>query len=147
MGVYFSTSSTSDLNMKMTTDLEQWLIRPNTTSKQMVSDPLGAFGKMSLSISEPKFCLPSILTSGNNSTWLATRKNDNDMARSTEKISANKTDQDDNSKWLLKPKNKTETDLVTLTEDPNPWLAPTSSVMTTSLDSLPGSFTLPSNFS
>jgi len=44
-------------------------------------------------------------------------------------------------------KNKTETDLVTLTEDPNPWLAPTSSVMTTSLDSLPGSFTLPSNFS
>jgi len=44
-------------------------------------------------------------------------------------------------------KNKTETDLVSLTEDPNPWLARTSSVMTTSLDSLPGSFTLPSNFS
>ena len=35
------------------------------------------------------------------------------MARSAEQISANKTD--DNSKWLLKPKNKTETDLVSLT--------------------------------
>merc|ERR1712156_1329977 len=91
--------------MKMTTDLEQWLIKPNSTSKQMVSDPLAAFRKMSLSIQEPKFCLPSILTSGNNSTWLATRKNDNDMARSTEQIGANKTNQDDNnSKWLLKPK-------------------------------------------
>ena len=31
-------------------------------------------------------------------------------------------------------------------EEPNPWLAQ-SSVMTTSLDSLPGSFTLPSKFS
>merc|ERR1712156_878889 len=68
--------------MKMTTDLEQWLIKPNSTSKQLVSDPLAAFRKMSLSISEPKFCLPSILTSGNNSTWLATRKNDNEMAKS-----------------------------------------------------------------
>ena len=38
------------------------------------------------------------------------------MARSTEQIGANKTNQDDNnSKWLLKPKNKTETDLVSLT--------------------------------
>merc|ERR1712083_158286 len=133
--------------MKMPSDLDQWLIRPMSTSKQSTADPLAAFRKMTISLPEPKFCLPSILTSGNNSTWLATRKNDNDMSRSTEKISANKTDQDDNSKWLLKPKNKTETDLVTLTEDPNPWLAPTSSVMTTSLDSLPGSFTLPSNFS
>jgi len=131
----------------MPSDLDQWLIRPMSTSKQSTVDPLAAFRKMTISLPEPKFCLPSILTSGNNSTWLATRKNDNDMARSTEQISANKTDQDDNSKWLLKPKNKTETDLVTLTEDPNPWLAPTSSVMTTSLDSLPGSFTLPSNFS
>merc|ERR1711973_767352 len=142
--------------MKMTTDLEQWLIKPNSTSKEMVSDPLAAFRKMSLSIQEPKFCLPSILTSGNNATWLATRKNDNEMAKSANFsaksaniLIANKINQDDNSKWLLKPKNKTETDLVTLTdgkEEPNPWLAQ-SSVMTTSLDSLPGSFTLPSKFS
>jgi len=129
----------------MPSDLDQWLIRPKSPSKQSTLDPLAAFRKMTVSSSEPKFCLPSILTSGNNSTWLTTRKNDNDMARSAEQISANKTD--DNSKWLLKPKNKTETDLVSLTEDSNPWLAPTSSVMTTSLDSLPGSFTLPSNFS
>merc|ERR1712168_226637 len=142
--------------MKMTTDLEQWLIKPNSTSKQMVSDPLAAFRKMSLSIQEPKFCLPSILTSGNNSTWLATRKNDNEMAKSAN-FSAKSANvqiaceiiQKDNSNWLLKPQNKTETDLVTLTdgkEEPNPWLAQ-SSVMTTSLDSLPGSFTLPSKFS
>lgn len=142
--------------MKMTADLDQWLIRPNSTSKQTVSDPLAAFRKMSLTLPEPKFCLPSILTSGNNATWLATRKNDNEMAKSANfsaksanVLVANKINQDDNSKWLLKPKNKTETDLVTLTdgkEEPNPWLAQ-SSVMTTSLDSLPGSFTLPSKFS
>merc|ERR1711973_928513 len=109
--------------MKMTTDLEQWLIKPNTTSKQMVSDPLAAFRKMSLSIPEPKFCLPSILTSGNNSTWLATRKNDNEMAKSAN-FSAKSANvqiacdiiQKDNSNWLLKPQNKTETDLVTLTD-------------------------------
>jgi len=142
--------------MKMTTDLEQWLIKPNSTSKQMVSDPKAAFRKISLSIQEPKFCLPSILTSGNNSTWLATRKNDNEMAKSAN-FSAKSANvqiaceiiQKDNSNWLLKPQNKTETDLVTLTdgkEEPNPWLAQ-SSVMTTSLGSLPGSFTLPSKFS
>jgi len=142
--------------MKMTADLDQWLIRPSSTSKQTVSDPLAAFRKMSLSLPESKFCLPSILTSGNNSTWLATRKNDNEMSKSANFSAksvnvqiANKINQDDNSNWLLKPRNKTETDLVTLTdekEEPNPWLAQ-SSVMTTSLDSLPGSFTFPSKFS
>jgi len=142
--------------MKMNTDLDQWLIRPNTTSKQTVSDPLAAFRKMSLSLPEPKFCLPSILTSGNNATWLATRKNDNEMAKSANSAAksanvqvANKINEDDNSNWLLKPKNKTETDLVTLTdekEEPNPWLAQ-KSIMTTSLDSLPGSSIFPSKFS
>lgn len=89
----------------MPSELDQWLIRPKSTSNQSTADPLAAFRKMTISVSEPKFCLPSILTSGNNSTWLATRKNDNDMARSTEQIGANKTNQDDNnSKWLLKPK-------------------------------------------
>jgi len=140
----------------MTSDLDQWLIRPNTISKQTVLDPLAAFRKMSLSLPEPKFCLPSIFTSGNNATWLATRKNDNEMAKSANFSAksanvqiANKINQLDNSMWLLQPKNKTETDLVTLTDgkdEPNPWLAQ-SSVMTTSLDSLPGSFTLPSKFS
>ena len=68
-----------------------------------------------------KFCLPSILTSDNNSTWLATRKNDNDLAKSAaNKSNQNqsgsiKINQDDNAKWLLKPLNKSETDLVTLT--------------------------------
>ena len=78
-----------------------------------------------------KFCLPSILTSDNNSTWLATRKNDNDLAKSAAnksnqnqsgsiKINQDQTgsikiNQDDNAKWLLKPLNKSETDLVTLT--------------------------------
>jgi len=144
--------------MKMSSDLDQWLISPKKTSKQPVSDPLAAFRKMSISsTAERKFCLPSILTSGNNSTWLATRKNDNDLAKSSANNSNQnqsgliKINQDDNAKWLLKPTNKTETDLVTLTDgkdEPNPWLAPQqSSVMTTSLDSLPGSFTLPSKFS
>merc|ERR1712156_782506 len=142
--------------MKMPSELEQWLIKPNTTSKQSTADSLAAFRKMTISASEPKFCLPSILTSGNNSTWLATRKNDNEMAKSAN-FSAKSANvqiareiiQNDNSNWLLKPQNKTETDLVTLTDgkdEPNPWLAQ-SSVMTTSLDSLPGSFTLPSKFS
>merc|ERR1711936_1512874 len=81
--------------------------------------------------------------------WLATRKNDNEMAKSAN-FSAKSANvqiaceiiQNDNSNWLLKPQNKTETDLVTLTdgkEEPNPWLAQ-SSVMTTSLDSLPSKF-------
>merc|ERR1712002_1355597 len=94
----------------MTADLDQWLISPNSTSKQTVSDPLAAFRKMSISLPEPKFCLPSILTSGNNATWLATRKNDNEMAKSANfsaksanVLIANKINQDDNSKWLLKP--------------------------------------------
>lgn len=142
--------------MKMSSDLDQWLVRPNsTTTKQRVSDPLAAFRKMSLSSTESsrKFILPSILTSDNNSTWLATRKNDNDLAKSAaNKSNENqsgsiKINQDDNAKWLLKPLNKSETDLVTLTDkkqEPNPWLAPPqTSVMTTSLDSLPGTFNLP----
>lgn len=146
--------------MKMSSDLDQWLIRPNSTStKQRVSDPLAAFRKMSISSTESsrKFCLPSILTSDNNSTWLATRKNDNDLAKSAaNKSNQNqsgsiKINQDDNAKWLLKPLNKSETDLVTLTDEkqePNPWLAPSqTSVMTTSLDSLPGTFNLPLKFS
>ena len=68
-----------------------------------------------------KFCLPSILTSDNNSTWLATRKNDNDLAKSAaNKSNQNqsgsvKINQDDNVKWHLKPQNKPETDLVALT--------------------------------
>ena len=68
-----------------------------------------------------KFILPSILTSDNTSTWLATRKNDNDLAKSAaNKSNENqsgsiKINQDDNAKWLLKPLNKSETDLVTLT--------------------------------
>merc|ERR1712213_262964 len=78
-------------------------------------------------------------------------KSANFSAKSANILIANKINQDDNSKWLLKPTNKTETDLVTLTDgkdEPNPWLAPQqSSVMTTSLDSLPGTFTLPSKFS
>merc|ERR1711935_867488 len=144
--------------------------RPNsTTTKQRVSDPLAAFRKMSISSTESsrKFILPSILTSDNNSTWLATRKNDNDLAKSAAyksnqnqsgfiKIKQNqsgpiKINQDDNAKWLLKPLNKSETDLVTLTDEkqePNPWLAPPqTSVLTTSLDSLPGTFNLPLNLS
>lgn len=156
--------------MKMSSDLDQWLIRPNSTStKQRVSDPLAAFRKMSISSTESsrKFILPSILTSDNNSTWLATRKNDNDLAKSAAnksnqnqsgsiKINQDQTgsikiNQDDNAKWLLKPLNKSETDLVTLTDEkqePNPWLAPPqTSVMTTSLDSLPGTFNLPLKFS
>lgn len=156
--------------MKMSSDLDQWLIRPNSTSaKQRVSDPLADFRKMSISSTESsrKFCLPSILTSDNNSTWLATRKNDNDLAKSAAnksnqnqsgfiKINQDQTEsikinQDDNAKWLLKPLNKSETDLVTLTDEkkePNPWLAPSqTSVMTTSLDSLPGTFNLPLKFS
>merc|ERR1711956_152199 len=98
-----------------------------------------------------------ILTSDNNSTWLATRKNDNDLAKSAanksnqDQTGSIKINQDDNAKWLLKPLNKSETDLVTLTDEkqePNPWLAPPqTSVMTTSLDSLPGTFNLPLNLS
>jgi len=114
--------------MKMSSDLDQWLISPKKTSKQPVSDPLAAFRKMSISsTAERKFCLPSILTSGNNSTWLATRKNDNDLAKSSANNSNQnqsgliKINQDDNAKWLLKPTNKTETDLVTLT-DLEDWL-------------------------
>jgi len=146
--------------MKMSSDLDQWLIRPNsTTTKQRVSDPLAAFRKMSISSTESsrKFILPSILTSDNNSTWLATRKNDNDLAKSAanksnqDQTGSIKINQDDNAKWLLKPLNKSETDLVTLTDEkqePNPWLAPPqTSVMTTSLDSLPGTFNLPLNLS
>jgi len=154
--------------MKMSSDLDQWLIRPNSTStKQRVSDPLAAFRKMSISSTESsrKFILPSILTSDNNSTWLATRKNDNDLAKSEanksnqnqsgsinqDQTGSIKINQDDNAKWLLKPLNKSETDLVTLTDEkqePNPWLAPPqTSVMTTSLDSLPGTFNLPLQFS
>jgi len=146
--------------MKMSSDLDQWLVRPNsTTTKQRVSDPLAAFRKMSISSTESsrKFILPSILTSDNTSTWLATRKNDNDLAKSAaNKSNQNqsgsiKINQDDNAKWLLKPLNKSETDLVTLTDEkqePNPWLAPPqTSVMTTSLDSLPGTFNLPLNLS
>jgi len=142
--------------MKMSSDLDQWLVRPNsTTTKQRVSDPLAAFRKMSISSTESsrKFVLPSILTSDNNSTWLATRKNDNDLAKSAanksnqDQTGSIKINQDDNAKWLLKPLNKSETDLVTLTDEkqePNPWLAPPqTSVMTTSLDSLPGTFNLP----
>merc|ERR1711971_1138337 len=114
-------------------------------------------GSISSTESSRKFCLPSILTSDNNSTWLATRKNDNDLAKSAaNKSNQNqsesiKINQDDNAKWLLKPLNKSETDLVTLTDEkqePNPWLAPPqTSVMTTSLDSLPGTFNLPLKFS
>merc|ERR1712088_410960 len=125
--------------MKMSSDLDQWLVRPNSTStKQRVSDPLAA-----------------------------SRKNDNDLAKSAAnksnqnqsgsiKINQDQTGsiriiQDDNAKWLLKPLNKSETDLVTLTDEkqePNPWLAPPqTSVMTTSLDSLPGTFNLPLKFS
>merc|ERR1711971_278835 len=114
-------------------------------------------GSISSTESARKFCLPSILTSDNNSTWLATRKNDNDLAKSAaNKSNENqsgsiKINQDDNAKWLLKPLNKSETDLVTLTDEkqePNPWLAPPqTSVMTTSLDSLPGTFNLPLKFS
>jgi len=146
--------------MKMSSDLDQWLIRPNsTTTKQRVSDPLAAFRKMSISSTESsrRFVLPSILTSDNNSTWLATRKNDNDLAKSAanksnqDQTGSIKINQDDNAKWLLKPLNKSETDLVTLTDEkqePNPWLAPPqTSVMTTSLDSLPGTFNLPLNLS
>jgi len=146
--------------MKMSSDLDQWLIRPNsTTTKQRVSDPLAAFRKMSISSTESsrKFILPSILTSDNTSTWLATRKNDNDLAKSAanksnqDQTGSIKINQDDNAKWLLKPLNKSETDLVTLTDEkqePNPWLAPPqTSVMTTSLDSLPGTFNLPLNLS
>jgi len=142
--------------MKMSSDLDQWLVRPNsTTTKQRVSDPLAAFRKMSISSTESsrRFVLPSILTSDNNSTWLATRKNDNDLAKSAanksnqDQTGSIKINQDDNAKWLLKPLNKSETDLVTLTDEkqePNPWLAPPqTSVMTTSLDSLPGTFNLP----
>jgi len=146
--------------MKMSSDLDQWLVRPNsTTTKQRVSDPLAAFRKMSISSTESsrRFVLPSILTSDNNSTWLATRKNDNDLAKSAanksnqDQTGSIKINQDDNAKWLLKPLNKSETDLVTLTDEkqePNPWLAPPqTSVMTTSLDSLPGTFNLPLNLS
>jgi len=144
----------------MSSDLDQWLVRPNsTTTKQRVSDPLAAFRKMSISSTESsrRFVLPSILTSDNNSTWLATRKNDNDLAKSAanksnqDQTGSIKINQDDNAKWLLKPLNKSETDLVTLTDEkqePNPWLAPPqTSVMTTSLDSLPGTFNLPLNLS
>merc|ERR1712008_427722 len=114
---------------------------------------------MSISSTESsrRFVLPSILTSDNNSTWLATRKNDNDLAKSAanksnqDQTGSIKINQDDNAKWLLKPLNKSETDLVTLTDEkqePNPWLAPPqTSVMTTSLDSLPGTFNLPLNLS
>ena len=39
--------------MKMSSDLDQWLVRPNSTStKQRVSDPLAAFRKMSISSTE-----------------------------------------------------------------------------------------------
>merc|ERR1712088_216150 len=125
--------------MKMSSDLDQWLVRPNSTStKQRVSDPLAA-----------------------------SRKNDNDLAKSAanksnqnqsgsikinqDQSGSIKSNQDDNAKWLLKPLNKSETDLVTLTDEkqkPNPWLAPPqTSVMTTSLDSLPGTFNMPLKFS
>merc|ERR1712021_258568 len=146
--------------MKVASDLHQWLVRPNsTTTKQRVSDPLAAFRKMSISSTESsrRFVLPSILTTDNNSTWLATRKNDNDLAKSAanksnqDQTGSIKINQDDNAKWPLKPLNKSETDLVTLTDEkqePNPWLAPPqTSVMSTSLDSLPGTFNLPLNLS
>merc|ERR1712004_807279 len=121
-------------------DLDQWLVKSSTSKKSQ--DPLAAFKKMSLS-KEPEqfapklFRLPSILTSDNAGTWLVTRKNDND-----------------NSKWLAQPKVevKVETDVVTLTEEVNPWLVRSSTTTTTNLNALPGTrsadpiFTLPSQF-
>lgn len=138
-------------------DLDQWLVKSSTSKK----DPLAAFKKMSLS-EEPEqfapklFRLPSILTSDNAGTWLVTRKNKNDNNITEEKkttTSAFKND-NDNSKWLAQPKVevKVETDVVTLTEEVNPWLVRSSTTTTTNLNALPGTrssdpiFTLPSQF-
>jgi len=142
--------------MKMSNDLDQWLIKPQHSTKNV--DPLAAFRSLAISKPEPtnKFRLPSILTSDNAATWLATRKNANESnlnksVQNPVESTKSGSGQDDNSKWLLKPQNKMETDLVTLTdnsstkEENNPWLA--RSVMTTSLNSLPGSFTLPETIS
>jgi len=139
--------------MKMSQDLDQWLFKPQQTSSKNV-DPLAAFRKMTISTPESatKFRLPSILTSDNSATWLATRKNanDNNLNLNVPAKTCSKGEDADISKWLLKPQNKMETDLVTLTDSTdltskNPWLA--SSVMTTSLNSLPGNFTLPEKIS
>lgn len=129
--------------MKMSADLDQWLLKPKSGQDQKQPlDHLAAFRKLTISSSTPaKFRLPPILSSDNAATWLVTRKgaNNNEDNRN---VSARVPD--DNSKWLLKP--KVETDIVTLTgsdvktqeeEEYNPWLA-RCSVMTTSLNSLPG---------
>ena len=78
--------------------LERPVARSRKTSTKHVSDPLAAFQKMSISSTESsrKFCLTSILTSDNNSTWLTTRKNDNDLAKSA----ANKSDQNQSDQDL-----------------------------------------------
>merc|ERR1712088_927419 len=125
--------------MKMSSDLDQWLVRPNSTStKQRVSDPLAASRKNDNDLAKSAANKSNQNQSGSN-------KSNQDQTRSIKII------QDDNAKWLLKPLNKSETDLVTLTDEkqePNPWLAPPqTSVMTTSLDSLPGTFNLPLKFS
>ena len=96
-------------------DLDQWLYK---SANKKVQDPLAAFKKMTISGQEQSFNssirLPSILTSDNAATWLVTRKNKNDTI--AEKKAQNEA-MDDNSKWLIKPKNevKVETDVVTLT--------------------------------
>jgi len=137
-----------------TSDLDQWLVKSSSPKKSQ--DPLAAFKKLSLS-KEPEqklFRLPSILTSDNAGTWLVTRKgNKNDNEKKT--VAPLMNDDNDNSKWLApQPKSeevKVETDVVTLTEEVNPWLA-RSSTTTTNLNTLPGKrsndliFTLPSQF-
>jgi len=138
-------------------DLDQWLVKSSTSKKSQ--DPLAAFKKMSLS-KEPEqfapklFRLPSILTSDNAGTWLVTRKNKNDNNTAEEKTTCTVKNDNDNSKWLAQPKVevKVETDVVTLTEEVNPWLVRSSTTTTTNLNALPGTrstdpiFTLPSQF-
>jgi len=138
--------------MKMPTllnanDLDQWLYK-----SKKVQDPLAAFKKMTISgqdQAEQKvlFRLPSILTSDNAGTWLVTRKNKNDNI--AEKKAQNETEKmEENSKWLLKPKPqvKVETDVVTLTEEVNPWLARPTPTTTTNLNNLPGKRTTTAMF-
>ena len=108
--------------MKMPTllnavDLDQWLYK--SSNKKVQEDPLAAFKKMTISEhSEPKSLirLPSILTSDNAATWLVTRKNKNEKVQNEVKMAQKM--ENDNDKWLIKPKNETvkvETDVVTLT--------------------------------
>jgi len=132
----------------MNTDLDQWLVKPQTGN-----DHLAAFKKMTISTREPLLRLPSILTSDNAATWLATRKGAKDENQFFIKSQITKLSQEDNAKWLLRPeteKNKMETDLVVISEELSPWLA--GSVMTTSLKNLPGkrsneNLTLPAQLS